>query len=201
MHTTETAKKILHFWFGDLENGQVNTAQQKIWWNKNPEVDHYIRTHFQQDLLNAVFGKYNDWLENPHGTLALILLADQFSRHIYRNTPEAFAADTLAIEWAQTGIAKKHDAQLNFFERAFFYLPFEHAENITLQQQSVNLFQELYEQAHNEQKKLFKTYLEYAQQHQSIIQRFGRFPHRNKILKRSNTEEENIFLLEPNSSF
>lgn len=198
---TETVKAILHFWFGALENGQTSPEQQKLWWNKNPQTDKYITQHFEKDVLNAIAGKYEDWLQDPKGTLALIILVDQFCRHIYRNTPTSFAADPIALQWAKQGIELQHDKQLSLTERTFFYMPFEHAEDLAAQQQAVALFYGLYKQAPAAQRQLFQDYYNYAERHKIIIERFGRFPHRNEILKRPSTAEEEKFLAGPNSRF
>jgi len=194
-------KAILQFWFGDLENGVVTSEHQKIWWEKNTQIDKKIQTLFQQDVLNAIAGKYEDWLKDPKSTLALIILVDQFCRHIYRNTPAAFAADPIALHWAKRGLELQYDKQLSLLERVFFYLPFEHAEDLTAQQQAVALFYALYKQAPANQRQTFQEYHNYAERHKIIIERFGRFPHRNAILKRSSTKEEERFLMGTNSRF
>jgi uncharacterized protein (DUF924 family) len=198
---TEKIKSILQFWFGNLINGQVSSEQHKLWWDKNPAVDKYIQQHFQQDVLNAIAGKYEDWLQEAKGTLALILLVDQFCRHIYRGTPAAFAADPIALQWAKHGLELQQDKQLSLAKRAFFYMPFEHAEDIAAQQQAVALFYNLYKQAPANQRQTYQDYYNYAKQHQVIIERFGRFPHRNAILNRISTKEELLFLAGPSSRF
>jgi uncharacterized protein (DUF924 family) len=197
----QSIQKILHFWFGNMENGHVSPEQTEIWWRKNPAIDEHIREHFQQDVLNAIAGEYEHCLEQPKSTLAVIILLDQFCRHIYRNTPQAFAADSLALHWAKRGIELQHDRHLNLFERTFFYIPFEHAEDLVTQQQAVLLFHNLYQEASPEQHPIFKGYYENAVQHKDIIARFSRFPHRNEILNRIHTHEEEKFLEGPNSRF
>jgi len=198
---TKTVKKILQFWFGSLENGQATAEQQKLWWSKHLLADKYITEHFQQDVLKAIAGQYEDWLQDPKGTLALIILVDQFCRHIYRDTPAAFAADPVALQWARQGIELQHDKQLSLMERTFFYMPFEHAEDLAAQQQAMALFYNLYKQAPAAQRQAFQEYYSYAERHKIIIERFGRFPHRNEILKRSTTKEEERFLAGPNARF
>ena len=199
--TAKKAREVIKFWFGDLKNGVVTHEQQKLWWDKNPQVDKQIRELFQQDVLNAIAGKYESWLKDAKGTLALIILVDQFCRHIYRNSPAAFAADPIALQWAKQGLELQHDKQLSLLERTFFYLPFEHAEDIAAQQQAVALFYNLYKQAPASQRQTFQEYHQYAERHKVIIERFGRFPHRNEILKRTSTKAEEKFLTEPHSRF
>ena len=197
----DSAQLILDFWFGDLNDQNSHAEQAKIWWGKNVEIDQYIDQHFQQDVLNAMNGKYQHWLTAPKSTLALIILLDQFTRHIYRNTPKAFAYDALALKSAKLGLSLDYDKQLSIFEQAFFYMPFEHAENLAEQERAVSLFYQLYQRSPAHQKDALAHYHKSANDHKAIIERFGRFPHRNEILNRISTLEEQEFLKGPNSSF
>ena len=197
----ETVKKILSFWFGELKARDDVGKQAELWWKKKLDIDIYIRDNFEEHLKKAKKGEYDDWLNAPKSTLAFIILLDQFSRHIYRNTPEAFAADTMALDWAKRGMAFQYDKELTLFERTFFYMPFEHTEDLSAQERSVVLFYELYQKSSPKQRETLKNYHIHAQQHRDIIKRFGRFPHRNEILGRVTSEEEKIFLAGPNSRF
>ena len=149
----------------------------------------------------AAAGNLNPWLAEPRGRLALIILTDQFPRNIYRDSPLAFSFDTKALAWSLHGIEQGHDQLLQPIERAFFYLPLEHSERLEHQEQSVHMFGELVPLVSAEQREIFEHYLSVAILHRDIIARFGRFPHRNRILSRSSTAEELYFLSQPGSSF
>jgi uncharacterized protein (DUF924 family) len=193
---------ILDFWFGQINaEGSVQEEIAKRWWLKDAQFDQFIRHKFLTDINHAIKNDYNSWLTDAQGRLALIILIDQFCRNVYRNSSKAFDYDYLALEWALSGIKLQQDKQLKLIERVFFYLPLEHSENKEIQMQSVTLFKELYDLAPMQQKHLYKSFLDYAKAHQSIIERFGRFPYRNIILGRISTDEELVFLQQPNSSF
>jgi len=146
-------------------------------------------------------GELTSWGETPHGELARIILLDQFPRNIYREQPRAFAYDMQALSWTLEGLAKQSDQQLRPVERVFFYLPLEHAEDLGHQETSVKLFRELVEAVPQEQRNTFAGFFDFAVRHHDIIDRFGRFPHRNVILGRESTSEEEEFLTQPGSSF
>jgi uncharacterized protein (DUF924 family) len=195
---SDRVSSILTFWFGDEAN---HKEQAQIWWSKNLEIDQTIINSFQQDLEEALLGNYDYWQDDRYGTLAFILLLDQFSRHIYRGKPQAFLNDSLALTCARNGIKKSFDQGLSFFEKVFFYMPFEHSENVDAQRESVKLFSQLLKTASMEYKDVAQRYYECAQRHLEIIERFGHFPHRNVLLNRASTQEELTFLQEPSSSF
>ena len=193
---------ILHFWFGDLDaTGNASEDTQQRWWQKDPNFDQMIKQQFATTLQEATQKHYQDWLNQPSGRLALIILLDQFSRNIYRDTSQAFAQDDMALAWAQQGVALGHDQQLLPIQRAFMYMPFEHAESQSMQQQSVKLFEKLYNDSDTIQKPIMQGFVDAAHQHKAIIDRFMRYPHRNAILGRESTQEELAFLQQPNSSF
>ena len=135
-------------------------------------------------------GAFDHWAETPRGTLALIILLDQFSRNLHRNSPEAFAADGKAREIARTAIERGIDRMLGEVERMFVYLPFEHSEDLADQDQSVRLFTSLGEDM-----------TRYAEDHRDVIRRFGRFPHRNAALGRTSTPDELAYLAQPDAGF
>jgi uncharacterized protein (DUF924 family) len=193
---------IHEFWFGSDPNDIV-VAQQKsnLWWAKNDEHDREITRRFGTHIELAARGELNAWAQSARSMLALILLTDQFPRNAYRNTPKAFAYDFFAQQWCLNGIEQGMDRQLRPIERIFFYLPLEHAESMELQEQSVRLYTKLFQEVPSNQVDQFRGYLTFALRHRSIIARFGRFPHRNVILGRASTPEEEAFLLEPGSSF
>lgn len=198
----ETHGKVIDFWFGSDPSDTV-VAQQKstLWWAKKDETDREIAQRFGDHIELAARGELNAWTESPRSMLALILLTDQFPRSAYRNTPKAFAYDFFAQQWCRTGLEQGMDRQLRPIERIFFYLPLEHAESMELQEQSVRLYTKLFQEVPSNQVDQFRGYLTFALRHRSIIARFGRFPHRNAILGRVSTPEEEAFLLEPGSSF
>lgn len=207
--STETAASIRRFWFGadlDADGGErddaaVAAAQSPMWWRKAPETDRAIRERFATALARAAAGELDTWAATPRGRLALILLTDQFPRNIHRDTAQAFAYDGLARAWCVDGLAQGADRTLRPIERVFFYLPLEHSESLADQERAVALFRALAEQADAASRATFDGYLDYAERHRDIIARFGRFPHRNRLLGRPSTEAETAFLREPGSSF
>jgi len=198
----EQSESILEYWFG-TESDDLLAANQhaELWWKKNPKVDQEIRARFASLLDAAANGNLDDWLTDPRGRLAMIILADQFSRNMYRDTPRAFAFDPFARTWCKTGLDSGADRSLRPIERVFFNLPLEHSESLEDQQRSVALCKELAESVPDGHRELFSGYLNYAERHRDIVQRFGRFPHRNAILGRESTEEEIVFLQQRGSSF
>ena len=168
---------ILSFWW---------EAGFKRWFSKDVEFDKKIEEKFLNVHEKAVEGEFDEWTESPHGTLALLILLDQFPRNMFRDTERAFATDTKALSIAQTGLEGNQFMAYPKQIRSFFFLPFEHAEDMDAQDISVEYFQK-----HGERDGYF-----YALIHMDIIRRFGRFPHRNKILGRESTKSELQFLNE-----
>ncbi|WP_016952933.1 DUF924 family protein [Anabaena sp. PCC 7108] len=188
------AKTILEFWFGHPDEPDYGKPQ-KFWFSKQPDIDEEIRTRFMEDYQKAATGYLDDWINTPETCLALILLLDQFPRNIFRDTPEAFATDWDALSAAQHAIAQGYDRELLPVQRWFIYLPFEHSENLSHQRQCVKLFQQLSRDSES------LSAIEYAFEHMKVISRFGRFPHRNQILGRISTPEEQEFLQQEGGSF
>ena len=199
----ETPDTIRGYWFGTaLEDAAVTgRGRAALWWSKNPEVDNQIRRRFEDCVIKAGSGGLDQWASNPQDRLALILLTDQFPRSIYRDSARAFAFDTKALSLACDGIDAGFDVSLRPLEKVFFYLPLEHSESLADQQRSVRLFQKLFDEAGPDQKPTFAEYLDFAVRHRDIINRFGRFPHRNAALGRISTPEELSFLQQPGSGF
>lgn len=198
----ENVESILNFWFGDeADDAAVAKQCATLWWKKNPAVDQQIRTRFALVLDAAAKGDFDRWLDDGRGYLAMIILADQFSRNMYRDTPRAFAYDGFSLRWCKAGMASGKDRMLRPIERVFFYLPMEHSESLDEQRRSVAVFKELAESVPSAHRELFEGYVNYAVRHREIIERFGRFPHRNVILGRESTLEEIEFLKGPGSSF
>lgn len=189
-----TATEILEFWFG--REGEASYGRsRKEWFSKNPEFDQEMRDRFLYTYQRAANGELDSWKSSANSCLALIILLDQFPRNMFRGQPEAFATDSKALETAQYGISQSYDKEMLPVQRWFFYLPFEHSENLGHQQQAVDLFSTLSDDSDSQ------SPIEYAHKHLAVIQRFGRFPHRNSILKRESTSEEIEFLKQPGSSF
>jgi uncharacterized protein (DUF924 family) len=197
MVTDPLVQTILKFWFGDPAVEATDYAsRRKLWFGKQPEFDAAIRQQFQPIYEQAASGALDDWQQTPEGCLALLILLDQFPRNLFRDQPQAFATDAKALAVAQQAVEQGFDRQLDPIQRVFVYLPFEHSEDPQFQQQSVALFDQLQTAA----PELADTY-DYALRHQAVIDRFGRFPHRNEVLGRVNTPEEAEFLTQPGSSF
>ncbi|HSD37577.1 MAG TPA: DUF924 family protein [Rhodocyclaceae bacterium] len=199
METTET---ILGFWFGSSPDDAI-VAKEKtaLWWAKDATTDQHMRERFAPTLQQAANGALRDWQTTPEGRLALILLCDQFPRNIYRDTPQSFAFDEQARSLCKKGIDAGADEVLRPIQRVFFYLPLEHSESLDDQNESVALFEALATGMPAAQRKEFAGYVDFAKHHRAIIERFGRFPHRNAILGREATAEELAFLSGPGSSF
>ncbi|MGC1411934.1 MAG: DUF924 family protein [Acetobacteraceae bacterium] len=179
-----TPDDVLDFWFaGDPE------THRKEWFKKTAEFDATC-TGFADGLRDARRGAFDHWTETPRGTLALIILLDQFPRNLHRNSPEAFAADAKAREVARTALTRGIDQMLGEVERMFVYLPFEHSEDLADQDESVRLFTALGEDM-----------TRYAEEHRDVIRRFGRFPHRNAALGRACTPDELAYLAQPGAGF
>ena len=187
-------QKILNFWFGKPED--INYGKPcKFWFVKSDEFDLKLKSQFQNLYEQAAIGELEVWQEQPLSCLALIITLDQFPRNMFRGLPQAFATDAQAKTYAQVAIAHQFDTQLIPVQRWFIYLPFEHSENLEDQKISIKLFDSLRSHADS------KTSIDYAYQHWEVIQKFGRFPHRNQILGRKNTPEEIEFLNQPGSGF
>ncbi|UYB72520.1 DUF924 domain-containing protein [Aeromonas veronii] len=194
---------LLDFWFGDEADDVLRaTRQAPLWWGKSSETDALLAKQFGAQAEAAANGELADWADLHHGRLALILLLDQLPRNIHRGTPAAFARDPLARDLCLKGLSIGADKSLSPLERVFFYLPLEHAESREQQARSVALFEALAaEQAGTPAQATFAGFADFARRHQMIIERFGRFPHRNDILGRTSTPEEATFLQQPGSGF
>lgn len=199
------ADTILEFWFGkdlsNLDDSTIAGRQSGLWWGKDAAVDADIRKRFEPQVQAAGGGKLEGWKSSPEGCLALILLVDQFPRNIYRDTPVMFRFDERARTLTLEGLDAGMDRQLRLIQRVFFYLPLEHSESWDDQARCVELMRDLVADAPDAQKKTFETFVDYAVAHQKIVERFGRFPHRNEILGRESSTEEIEFLGQPGSSF
>lgn len=192
---------ILKFWFGHVEETIIPSENRaRIWFAENPQVDTEIKSLFAFELERAIKGEFAHWETVPHGQLALIILLDQFSRHVYRNKPEAFAQDDYALSICQRGIEHHKDHDLSLIERVFYYFPLLHAEHIRCQELAIQSYQVLVELAFPETRIIYESFFKFANHHYNIIRRFGRFPQRNAILSRKSTAEELDYLVQIKST-
>ena len=170
-----TPAQVLDFWFG---------AGPKKWFSKDDAFDAEIRERFLPTYEAAAAGRLSDWEATPDDALALLILLDQFPRNMFRGSPRTFAADPLALAVAKRAVAQHFDRQLDLPKRNFFYLPFEHSEDLVDQEHCVQLTR----------RNSDAEGVKWAELHADIIRRFGRFPHRNAVLGRATTPEEQAFL-------
>jgi uncharacterized protein (DUF924 family) len=196
-------EQVLGFWFGTCgTDGSLDRAKQRIWFSDGRNYDAVIRKQFGKLHRRAARGEMDaEWAATPRGRIALIVVLDQFSRHIHRGTATAFAQDPAAQRLAVVGVEQGADRALIPVQRAFFYLPFEHAEDIKLQRIGTRAFEQLATEVAPAWRKEYTGFADYSGHHRDIVERFGRFPHRNKILGRASTPEEIEFLKQPGSSF
>jgi uncharacterized protein (DUF924 family) len=195
-------QSLLQWWFGSAERPEEVAAQQgALWFGKRDSQDAEARKRFGDLVDQALAGGLAEWAQSPQGWLALILLLDQLPRMIYRDTPKAYAGDRRAQGLVVDGLAEGLEQQLLPLQQAFILLVLEHAEDLELQNRSVTLHQKLLPTELGLEHALFADYLDYAEKHQRIIERFGRFPHRNDVLGRESTAEEVAFLRQPGSRF
>jgi len=191
------AEDVLDFWFVPDEpaSGASAFPTRDHWFRKDPAFDADVRERFGALIARALAGGLGEWCDTPRGALARVLLLDQFTRNIGRDSPAAFAGDARAIATADDAIARGLDRVLEPVERQFMYLPFEHAEDPAAQDRSLALFGALARDAGRD------DLLDWAQRHADIVRRFGRFPHRNAALGRASTSDEIAFLATPGSGF
>ncbi len=197
-----TPEQILTFWFADaVHDVQAVQKRYKFWFEATPETDQQIRDQFSDVYVQARSGALEAWQAAPRSCLALIIILDQFSRNLFRGTPAAFATDSQAQQNCQQGLRQDHLSELSLIEQLFFLMPLQHAEDIALQEESVRLSDAVLAQAPADWHEFLNSFLGSARKHLSIIQRFGRFPHRNAVLGRESTPEEQAFLDSGSGSF
>lgn len=219
MTTVETPTSVLNFWFGrtgrprvDVTGGKerddneendaaIAARQAALWWRKDPATDVAIRDRFLGWSERAAAGELDPWAATAQGWRALIVLTDQFPRNMYRHTAQAFAFDAVALRWCRQGLARGLDQALRPIERVFAYLPLEHSEELADQNRAVALMRALAHTVPPVQADVFHGFCQFAERHQAVVARFGRFPHRNAAVGRPSTAEELAFLQTPGSSF
>jgi len=185
--------EVLEFWFGAPDSPEFG-RNRKRWFEKSAEFDALVRERFQATHEAAAAGRLDGWTERPLAALALVVTLDQFPRNMFRGTPRAFATDPQALAAARGAVARGFDQTLLPVQRTFAYLPFEHAEDRDAQRESLRLFDRL-------ARETASVDVTYAMLHYAIVDRFGRFPHRNAILGRESSAAELAFLAQPGSSF
>jgi uncharacterized protein (DUF924 family) len=185
---------VLRFWFeGD--------DRFRVWFGADPAFDAECRERFGVAVEAAAQGRHAEWAATARGRLALVILLDQMPRNIFRGSGRAFAYDEAARALVLEGLDRGDDGALSAVERGFFYLPLEHAEDAGLQALSVRCFTRLHEEAPAAERGMTASFLDYAERHRRVIERFGRFPHRNVLLGRESTPEERAFLASKEAPF
>ena len=202
------AQDVLDYWFGADPMAPDQLSQRmRLWFggDEPPEIralrDESLTARFGSLAQSAAAGHLDAWVSSPHRLLALVLLLDQFPRSIHRGTAAAFAQDERALELVMAGLQTGADATLTPIQRVFFYMPMQHSESPDIQEESVAAFRRLALEAPLEQRSLFQNCLKFAQLHQRIVARFGRFPHRNAVLGRQDSPAEEAFLRDETMRF
>ena len=191
MNNSQRIDTIFDYWFGQLdEHGLATPAQQQLWFSSSSAIDAQIGKQFLDLIEAALLGKLAAWRETASGSVALVLLLDQFTRNVFRATPRAFAGDPLALKIARGLVSSGQHLDLPLSQRVFIYMPYEHAEQLDLKDECIALFDELLTQCPQSAHAQFARFRQYAVAHREVIARFGRFPHRNAILQRQSTAAE-----------
>jgi uncharacterized protein (DUF924 family) len=196
------AKLVLDYWFGNLDHTpEYFKSRNKLWFMGGDTVDTQIREQFERDVIDAVEGRYDTWLETPKEALALIILLDQFSLNLYREQPRSYEQSAMAIPIAKRVIANGWEYMLTPAEKVFLYLPLEHSEDLKDQMASIERFKALVAGAPAELKSVMDGYLDYAFRHWRVVAKYGRFPDRNEVYGRENRPEEVDFLASDEAPF
>ena len=197
-----TPKDVTTFWFRDATRSpEALERRGAVWFGAEPAFDRECATRFAASLEDAARGALDDWTGTPRGRLALVILLDQMPRNIHRGSPAAFAHDAQAAAHCIAGIESGQDRSLHPVERVFLYMPLQHAEDLGLQRRSVERFESLAAEVDDAWRDRFAENAHYARLHRDIVERFGRFPHRNRVLGRESTEEELSYLADGAPTF
>lgn len=200
--TRDAANEIHDLWFADaLDSAEAHNARSQIWFRSDEAFDSEIRNRFEKLPQHALNGQLDGWLLAPRSAVSLVLVLDQFPRNLFRGSSSSFSFDQAARAASTLVISRGFDEILDPIEAVFLYLPYEHAEDIRHQENSVELFRSLEDRVPVAQVERFKGYTDYAERHRDIIARFGRFPHRNQVLGRDSTSEELEFLSSGHGGF
>lgn len=194
---------VLDYWFGDAANIKAEDLKDYFqrWFQGGEELDKEIKRKFGKAVKQATGDDLAVWENTTKGSLALIILLDQFTRNVYRGTDKAFAYDAKALRLCQKLIDSGADKEMSWPQRGFCYMPLQHAEDVKWQQQGIEAYIGLVEDMQDDLKKVVTGFLSSAREHKTIIDKFGRFPHRNKVLDRESTDEELIYLATGAKSF
>lgn len=188
---SDVTRAVLEFWFGGLDEKSAET-RQPFWFKSTPETDAEIEARFLGIHEGVKRGDFDDQAETADDYLAIVITLDQFPRNIFRGTPDAFATDALALKWAKDAVSRGLDRQQPApHRRMFFYLPLEHSEDLADQNECVRLFEEMG----------YNDFTDYAVAHRDVIEKFGRFPHRNAALGRTSTKDEEDYLSRPGAGW
>ena len=198
-------EELLEYWFGSADRSEPSSADLKTciarWFESGGELDAEVKRRFSAELEQAAAGDRDHWAKTPRGLLALIVVLDQLARNIHRGTPRAFAFDATTLAWSQRAIERGDELHLNLAHRIVLYLPLMHSEDIGVQRVSLAKYRGLYDASSEDLRGQMINVRRAAERHYEIIERFGRYPHRNAVLGRPMTSSETAFLKEPNSSF
>ncbi len=196
------AESILNFWFGDISgDGTVDAEKSKRWFKKDEIFDKSIERVYGSYLDTAVMGGLDRWANDPKSITALIVMLDQFPRNVYRGLEKSFIYDKKALALANLAVDKNYYKEVPAVCAYFQAMPFMHSEDIKMQDKGIKQFEWLIENTEGDVKKMMEMALDFAQKHRVIIEKYGRFPHRNAALYRESTAEEVEFLKGPDSSF
>lgn len=191
----DRATEVHEFWFANaLDSTLAAQARAGVWFDSDPSFDDEIRKRFEPLPYQALTGELDGWLLDPKHALSLVIVLDQFPRNLYRGSKRSFEFDRAAHAAATLVIGRGFDEILDPIEAVFLYLPFEHSEDLRDQMSCVELFRSLENRAPEEQAVMFENFTAYAERHREVIERFGRFPHRNEILSRESGDEERDYL-------
>jgi uncharacterized protein (DUF924 family) len=198
----ETPEDILTFWFADAVADSAKAMQRRsFWFQANPTVDERISQRFSTSVRFAARGELTAWEQAPRSCLALVILLDQFPRNLYRGKAKAFQYGSQALEVASGGVSAGYLEQLSLVEQCIFVLPYEHSEDVSVQRAGIELLEQIVDEADPEWEPSARVSIHFARRHLEIVERFGRFPHRNVVLGRPSTAAEREFLEGGGESF
>lgn len=199
---TANPDSINTYWLGtDQTSVEQMKAQWKLWYTASAETDNFIRERFGEALRLAESGDLDHWQETPAGSLALIVLLDQFSRNLFRGTPDAYRNDPKALQIAEHAVASGQHLEMSVPGRVMLYHPYHHAESLLGQEKALQLFSDLKDNSAEQWHDELANHLKFVRNHAGLVRQFGRFPHRNQILGRSSTPEELTHLAKDNRGY
>ncbi len=196
------ASEIINYWLGTEQNSVDDMKRQwKLWYDASDDTDNNIRARFGGALAAAESGDLNHWQSNASGSLALVILLDQFSRNLFRSTPDAYRNDNQALAIAEHAVTTGQHLEMSIPGRVMLYHPYHHAEDTAMQEKAVQLFSELKASSPSAWEEELENHLRFVRSHASLVSRYGRFPHRNQVLGRISTEEEKAYLDKDNRTY